>query len=327
MISACGGSSTEDQVSSTEDEVDQNVTPPVDIIPVEEPTNKTILEGAWISNCLSNSNATFTFMQTTLIFSDGEYESRTNVFDNPSCFGEVLTTKSYAGLFIIGETITTVSGLEAVEVDIPIIGYHIETIVSVNGDTLYLGVESEQDDRPVELNYEYVYTKVSDSSTPNQPAAEDEIDPLMMGDWFYGGDFNEFFEEQHIVISENKIRFYSILSGNLMENVYSIAHGLPLNGSPLNLDPNKHYKYFIDANDVNVHVIDDGSIAISTEIQTGNNIGTATILNASDGLEVISWQEQVPIVPTNSIFQLELEGDTLSFGIPGHPLIYTRANN
>ena len=334
VISACGGSSTEDgvsstddQVSSTEDEVDQEVTPPVDIIPVEEPTNKTILEGTWVSNCLSNSNATFTFIQTTLIFSGGEYEATTNVFDNPSCFGEVLTTKSYAALFIIGETITTISGLEAVEVDILFNGDYRENIVSINGDTLYLGVDSEQDDRPVELNYDYVYTKISDSSTPNQPAAEEELDQLKMGDWFYGGSYDGFFEEQHIVISENKIRFYSIVSGNLMESAYSGLHDLPLDSSPLGLDPNKHYKYSIDANDVNIYVIDDESIAVSTEVQTGKNIGTATILNVSDGSEVISWQQQVPTIPTNYIFQLELEGDTLSFGIPSHPLIYTRANN
>lgn len=130
-------------------------------------SNATELEGTWVTTCLMESSGSFedtiTFSGNTFSTSGKEYaDTACSVFD---------TNYSASGTFVIGNAMTTSSGLSAKEIDVTLlkidgagVSINVYDIYRIDGEKLYFGDDSLLDatsvaNRPIDLDFNEDYIK------------------------------------------------------------------------------------------------------------------------------------------------------------------------
>ncbi len=120
------------------------------------------LSGKWTSDCyldvpniISNEHIIEEF-----VFSNGTFEHSTRTWTNSTCSGEENSNYIWSGTYIVGNSIITSSGLEAVEVDFDYDenGFKWLQIIRLNGNEFNYGVFNDGI-RPVELDFWITLTK------------------------------------------------------------------------------------------------------------------------------------------------------------------------
>ena len=154
LLVACGGGNDEDPTENNDETEDE-------------------LQGTWVSSCVSYSSF---YLLSSTTFSVGSYSSSSSAFFDSECADSVQGV-SVTGSFVVGEAITTSSGVSAKEID-----FIIETIDGVSAsetsfgiyrimdNTLFTGnlgfIEgsgidtSTEENRPTALNFDLPFTKI-----------------------------------------------------------------------------------------------------------------------------------------------------------------------
>ncbi len=129
-----------------------------------ESSNRLNLEGRWLSSCqlrlVSEGELNFVEHSDEYVFTGDTFEYSLKEWPNSTCGeGDGEITKIWTGTYIVGKPIITSSGLEAVEIDIKYDdGFNWLQIIKLNGNNFYFGI-MDGGDRPVELDFEVLFTK------------------------------------------------------------------------------------------------------------------------------------------------------------------------
>ena len=119
------------------------------------------LEGTWVSNCYLDGINEYTV--DDFVFSGNTVSASYKTWDNSSCSGIPIDSDGGSGTFTVGKTMTTSSGLEAVEVDFNIIfngqTFTVLDIITRNGNEFNYGIFNGLNTRPTELNFDVILTK------------------------------------------------------------------------------------------------------------------------------------------------------------------------
>lgn len=120
------------------------------------------LNGTWVSECYYDDEFD-EYTREELRFSGFDFSALVQNYSNANCLGAPDDEGSFSGTFSVGSTITTVRGLEAVEIDFTFqVGNQTDTvndIVRVDSDRLWFGEETNNGSRPNRLNFDVEYTR------------------------------------------------------------------------------------------------------------------------------------------------------------------------
>ncbi len=133
VVSACGGSSTNS----------------------DDMTNNEFI-GSWRLACHDSVSGIYTFTSEFYLADYTEYE-------NPDCTGEVVREGKIESPITYGDKVTAESGVSATELDI---FFDVEgnTLIALeliyrDGNILYFGVDTENEMRPSDINFDVQLTK------------------------------------------------------------------------------------------------------------------------------------------------------------------------
>lgn len=119
------------------------------------------LEGTWITSCYLDGVNKYTIEE--MIFSGNAVDANFKFWSNASCSGNPASSGSAFGTFTLGETITPVSGNEAVQIDLDLdfngSKIVLQDIISQNDNAFNLGVANGGNGRPTELDFNITYLR------------------------------------------------------------------------------------------------------------------------------------------------------------------------
>ena len=148
-------------------------------------TNITALEGSWMGECTDFVDVNFTGSSVWSENYDGQnYQAFMAIYDTTDCSGMYVAQKEMLGVFTVGNSLMTNSGVTAYQVDLAInqtsldgqiadvdlsrygfeSGLLLYDIFYIDGSNLYYGNldtgdSSSAANRPTDINFTIVYTK------------------------------------------------------------------------------------------------------------------------------------------------------------------------
>ena len=121
------------------------------------------INGTCLSNCYESPYDPGLYIIDSFSFSGNSVTTTFWDYQDSSCSGSVSLTGSASGSFVIGEEVTTDSGLKATEIDFNMTyqgsQFTILDIIQVSENYFYLGVWGDSNIRPTELKFDTVLTK------------------------------------------------------------------------------------------------------------------------------------------------------------------------